>query len=40
MNDSVFVAVGLGRGGGVKEDLTALLIFEYILKADKEFLDR
>lgn len=33
MNDSVFVAVGLGRYGGVKEGLTDLLIFEYILKA-------
>ena len=32
MNDSVFVAVGLGRCGGVKEGLTGLLIFEYILK--------
>lgn len=32
MNDNVFVAVGLGRCGGVKEGLTELLIFEYILK--------
>lgn len=39
MNDCVFVTVGVRRCGGVREGLTVLMIFEYILKEEKECLD-
>lgn len=39
MNDCVFVTVRVRRCGGINERLIVLMIFEYILNEEKEFLD-